>query len=122
MWGAAVDWKRIVGRVVALLVGVAIGFFGAFNIVFSDAGSRAEFVQAVGMLAAVYFAVCFAAGVIGPKTGWEWGLWIGAPGAVLLVVYAFMERAMLLNDVIVGTVSLSAACVGAALGALIRRM
>lgn len=116
------DWKRIAGKAIALLVGVAIGFFGAFNIVFSDGGSRAEFLQAVAVLAGVYFAVSFAAGVMSPGTGWAWGIWIGAPAVVFLLAYAVMERAALLNDLIVGITALTAACVGAALGSLVRRL
>ncbi len=116
------DWKGIAGKVFALLVGLGVGFFGAFNIVFSDSGSRAEFLQAVAVLAGVYFAVSFAAGVMGPKTGWVWGVVIAGPGVVFLVVYAFLERAMLINVAIVAIASLVASCVGAALGALIRRL
>ena len=59
---------------------------------------------------------------MGPDTGWVWGVLIAGPGVVLLVVYAFMERAMLLNIAIVAIASLASACVGATLGALIRRL
>jgi hypothetical protein len=117
-----VDWKGIAGKLVALLVGLGVGFFGALNIVFSDSGSRAEFLQAVAVLAGVYFALGFAAGVMGPKTGWLWGVLIAGPGVVFVAVYAVMERAMLINVAIVAAASLVAACAGAGLGALIRRL
>ena len=115
------DWKGVVGKAVAVLFGVAWGFFGAFNIVFSDSGSRAEFLRAVALVAGIYLLLGFVAGLIGPRTGWVWGLWIGMPGVALLVVYAFMERAALLNDVIVAIASLAAACIGGLLGGLLRQ-
>ncbi len=114
------DWKGIAGKVAAVLAGFAWGFFGAVNVVFSDSGSRAEFLRAVALVAAVYFVLGFVAGALGPRTGWAWGLWIGIPGVALLVGYAFIERAALLNDVLVGVASLAAVCIGAALGGLTR--
>jgi hypothetical protein len=116
-----VDWRGLLGRVAAVAVGLAWGFFGALNIVFSDAGSRAEFLQALATVAAVYFGLAFVAGVLAPRTGWMWGVWIAIPGLVLLAVYVLLESAALINAAIVGCASVFAACAGAALGGLIRR-
>jgi hypothetical protein len=119
--GGSVGWKGIAGKVAAVLAGLVWGFFGAVNVVFSDSGSRGEFLQAVALVAGVYFVLGFVAGALGPRTGWAWGLWIGMPGVALLAGYAFVERSALLNILFVGIASVAAVCIGAALGGLTRQ-
>lgn len=74
----------------ALGVGVLIGFFGVFVSVFSDSPTS-ERMLTVLVILLIYLALGFIWGYWQPRySGW-WGVMLGLPGAIGLVLYMLKE-------------------------------
>ncbi len=82
--------KGIIGVVLAVLTGVLVGFFGAFNSVFSD-GGMGERLITIAIVLLVYGVLGFVWGVVLPTHGWKWGLILGVPGALFIGLYLLNE-------------------------------
>lgn len=82
--------KGIIGIILAVLTGVLVGFFGAFNSVFSD-GGMGERLITIAIVLLVYGTLGFIWGVILPTHGWKWGLILGAPGALFIGMFLLNE-------------------------------
>ncbi len=82
--------KGIIGLVLAILTGVIIGFFGAFNSIFSD-GGMGERLMTMAIVLFVYGALGFIWGIFSPTHGWKWGLILGAPGALFVGMFLLNE-------------------------------
>lgn len=105
--------KRVFGLALAVLTGVLIGFFGAFNSVFSDGGVGERLITIIVVLL-VYGALGFIWGFIDPFFGWKWGLLLGAPGALFIGLFLLNEWQlfMLLYIVLIIAVPLAGAWSG----------
>ncbi len=110
--------RGIVARLVALVLGAIVGFFGSLNAVFSDGGST-ERVSAILLTALVVGLVSALVGIIDRGTGWRVALWVWMPGVAMLVAYvALGEYSVWLWAVVGAAVTFGAALVGVLLGGL----
>lgn len=82
--------KYIIGRVLAVILGIILGFFGVFNSVFAD-GMLSERLIVVGVILLIYAFLGFLLGFFLPKGSWTWGLFGGVPGALFLLLYMLRE-------------------------------
>lgn len=105
--------KYKIGVVVMLLVGGFIGFYGVLLSVFGDA-TPTERNQFIAVVLAVYFVVGAITGYLLPGYSWKWGLILGAPGALILLLFLIqgLEPFILVYFILV----LAAPALGALLG------
>jgi len=82
--------KYIIGRVLAIIVGILVGFFGVFNSVFSDAGLHERLIS-IGVIFIIYAVFGCLLGYLLPRSSWIWGLFLGVPGALFLFLYLLSE-------------------------------
>ena len=79
----------VLGRVLALAVGMILGFFVASSralpgrLGFSDAADAIVFVFVVYVVTGVIF------GASGRRYGWKWSFWLAPPGVVVLLTSLF---------------------------------
>src|SRR5512133_308984 len=82
--------KNIIGIVLSILTGIFLGFFGALNSVFSD-GELKERLVFIGVLLVIYGILGLVWGFLIPKFTWKWGLFLGGPGALILLLFTLLE-------------------------------
>ena len=82
--------KRIIGVTLVVLTGILIGFFGAFNAVFSD-GVLRERLTVIAIVLLVYGVLGFKWGYIAPDFSWKVGLLLAVPGAVFVGLFLVNE-------------------------------
>lgn len=80
----------IVARLLALVLGLAWGFFVAFNMVFSDVFGVGEMIWAVAYVLIAYGLLGVLLGALERSTSWRWAFWIAPPG-LLLVLYMLTD-------------------------------
>jgi hypothetical protein len=81
--GLVITVKDIIGIVIALLTGAAIGYFGVLGSL-SGAVNPTERLNVIGVISLIYFAVGAVLGVLLPHYSWKWGLFLSLPGILLL--------------------------------------
>ncbi len=82
--------KNIIGILLAIVFGFFFGFFGALNSVFSD-GELKERLVFIGVLLVIYGVLGLVWGFLIPKFTWKWGLFLGGPGALILLLFTLLE-------------------------------
>ena len=82
--------KNIIGIVLSILTGIFLGFFGAFNSVFSD-GELNERLVFIAVILAIYGILGLVWGFLIPKFIWKWGLFLGVPGVLILLLFTLFE-------------------------------
>lgn len=82
--------KNAIGITVSILVGGFLGFFGALNSVFSN-GELNERVVFIAIILLIYAALGVVWGLLIPGFSWKWGLFLGGPGVILLVLFMLGE-------------------------------
>ena len=82
--------KNIIGFVLSIVTGIFLGFFGAFNSVFSD-GELKERLVFIGVILVIYGILGLVWGFLIPKYTWKWGLFIGGPGVLILFLFTLSE-------------------------------
>lgn len=82
--------KNIIGIVLSILTGFFLGFFGALNSVFSD-GVLNERLVFIGVLLVIYGILGIVWGFLIPKLTWKWGLFLGGPGVLILLLFMILE-------------------------------
>jgi len=110
--------KKIIGYILALVIGLLPGFFIVFNSVFTDSsGSLWERVLTFILVIFSYGILGLIFGFIGRETSWKWGLWLSAPAVVILVLYSFKEPGTILLNLLYIVLTLASACLASSLGA-----
>ncbi len=82
--------KNIIGIVLSILTGIFLGFYGALNSVFSD-GELNERLVFIGILLVIYGILGAVWGFFIPKFTWKWGLFLGGPGVLILLLFTLLE-------------------------------
>lgn len=82
--------KYVFGTILSLAVGIALGFFGVFNSVFSD-GGLTERIGTIAVIVAIYAILSGLLGFFLPKYSWLWGLMLCIPGVLMLILYMRSE-------------------------------
>ena len=82
--------KNIIGIVFSIVTGIFLGFFGALNSVFSD-GELNERLVFIGIILLIYGVLGVVWGFLIPKFTWKWGLFLGGPGALILLLFTLFE-------------------------------
>jgi hypothetical protein len=82
--------KNIIGIVLSIVFGIFFGFFGTLNSVFSD-GELKERLVFIGVLLLIYGVLGLVWGFLIPKFTWKWGLFLGGPGALILLLFMIFE-------------------------------
>jgi len=82
--------KRTIGIIEALLTGAFIGFFGVLVSVFSD-GALKERTTVIIVILLIYSFISFFFGLLNSAYTWQWGLFIGSPGAFMLMIYTIKD-------------------------------
>jgi len=77
-------------KLLAILIGIIIGFFGVINSVFSD-GALAERLITISIILAIYAILSALLGFLLPAYSWAWGLLLCIPGVLFLFLYMFTE-------------------------------
>ena len=103
--------KDIIGIIVAIALGIFIGFFGVVNSVFSD-GPMDERLVFIGIILVVYAGLGAIWGFMLPERGWKWGLYLGGPGALGLLLFMLSEFTLFGYFVLYMVALLAAACLG----------
>jgi len=80
---------RVLSRVLALAVGMLLGFFVAFNGVLSDILGFSDTAGAIVFVFVAYLLTGMVFGVSGRRYGWKWSLWLAPPGVALLLTSLF---------------------------------
>ncbi|MDP3388315.1 MAG: hypothetical protein Q8S24_13840 [Eubacteriales bacterium] len=106
------------GKVLAVVLGSLLGFFGVLVSVFADGGQQERLIT-VGIILLIYFVIGAAFGYLLPDYSWKWGIFLGLPGVAFLVVYALRE--FNINYLIYMLLIIDIACLGAWLGKRIKR-
>jgi len=75
--------KDILGLVIAILAGAAIGYFGVLGSL-SGAVNPTERLNVIGVISLIYFAVGAVLGMALPHYSWQWGLFLSPPGMLFL--------------------------------------
>lgn len=86
--------KIIFGTIIAIILGLLIGFYGVLVSVFADCSMK-ERILSIGVILLIYLILGMIWGWISPKQSWKWGLYIGMPGSIILLIYSFAEVSML---------------------------
>ncbi|HRY12645.1 MAG TPA: hypothetical protein P5309_03635 [Syntrophomonadaceae bacterium] len=111
--------KNIIGIILAIAIGIFIGFFGVVNSVFSD-GPMDERLVFIGIILVVYAGLGAVWGFLLPERGWKWGLYLGVPGAVGLLLFMLSEFTLFGYFLLYAAALLAVACLGAWGGARLR--
>lgn len=111
--------KDIIGIILAIAFGFFIGFFGVVNSVFSD-GPMDERLVFIGIILVVYAGLGVIWGFVLPARGWKWGLYLGVPGAVGLLLFMLSEFTLFGYFVLYIIALLAAACLGSWGGSRLR--
>ena len=82
--------KSIISIVLSILTGFFLGFFGALNSVFSD-GELTERLVFIGVILVTYGVLGLVWGILIPKFAWKWGLFLGGPGVLILLLFTLFE-------------------------------
>ncbi len=82
--------KNTIGMILAIVLGILLGFFGVFNSVFSD-GPTNERLVVVGVILVIYGLLGFAWGFFMLKYSWKWGLFLSIPGSIFLLLFTISE-------------------------------
>lgn len=82
--------KNVIGKILTVLVGFLLGFFGVFNSVFSD-GALAERLVTISIILIIYAILSALVGLFLPRYSWKWGFFICLPGVFILLLYMFRE-------------------------------
>lgn len=82
--------KHIIGIVLSILIGSFVGFFGVIVSVFADSG-KAEQLITIGVILLAYFLLGAIFGFFIPQISWKWGLFLGAPAIVFLIIFMLSE-------------------------------
>jgi Na+/melibiose symporter-like transporter len=82
--------KKILFTLMVLALGSIIGYFGVLVSVFSDADSS-ERLTTIGIILLIYIIVSALNGFFMPDYSWLWGLLLGIPGVILLILYFARE-------------------------------
>lgn len=82
--------KQTIGIILAILTGTFIGFFGVFVSVFAD-GALRERLIAISIILLVYGILSGLFGLLLQKFSWQWGLFLGSPGILILGLYMMSE-------------------------------
>jgi hypothetical protein len=106
--------KYLMGKVLAIVVGILIGFFGVFNSVFSDSSGINERLITIGIILFIFVILSVLWGYFLPKVSWQWGLFLSFPGVLFLFFYILREfnTYYILYILLLFTVS----CIGAYFG------
>lgn len=99
------------------MAGAFFGVFVVLNSLLGDAGSLLDRIVVFAQVAAVFAISGAVFGYLSPQNGWKWGLWLGGPSLVIIVLYNRREPAPLLYLLYVSIIFLTA-CAGANYGAL----
>ena len=104
-----------VSYIIVALVGILVGFFVAFNIVYSDV---VGLLDRFGSLAYVFLAYIVCGSVFEfarPDLGLSGVLWLTAPGISMLVAYSFREPQQITLHILVAAIAVFSATLGAVL-------
>jgi hypothetical protein len=82
--------KNIIGIVLSIVTGIFLGFFGALNSVFSD-GELNERLVFIGIILVIYGILGAVWGFLIPRFSWKWGLFLGSPGVLILLLFTLFE-------------------------------
>lgn len=82
--------KNVISIVLSIVTGTFLGFFGVFNSVFSD-GELNERLVLIAVLLVIYGILGLVWGFLIPKFTWKWGLFLGGPGVLILLLFAIIE-------------------------------
>jgi len=82
--------KNGIAIFIAILLGIALGFFGVFNSVFTDGGLGERLVTIVAILL-IYAGLGALWGFASPERPWRWVLALSLPGLILLGLYMLKE-------------------------------
>ena len=82
--------KNIIGIVLSIFVGIFLGFFRALNSVFSD-GELNERLVLIGVILVIYGILGLVWGFLLPGFSWKWGLFLGSPGVLILLLFTIIE-------------------------------
>lgn len=82
--------KKPIGIIVALVIGIVLGFFGVMVSVFSD-GSTYERIITILIILIIYGVISLIAGFVKPVKTWIYALAIGLPGVLMLIFYTIKE-------------------------------
>ena len=82
--------KKPIGFIVAVIIGIVLGFFGVMVSVFSD-GSTYERIITILIILIFYGVISIIAGFIKPVKTWIYALALGLPGVLMLIFYSIKE-------------------------------
>lgn len=106
--------------ILSLVIGGLLGFFGVFASVFAD-GPLTERLVTVAFILAIYWGLGMIWGFITPQLSWRWGLFIGAPGGLILLLYTFGEPGIRLFSALYLAMIFVISCLGGYQGAAFKR-
>lgn len=108
-------------RLLAVLLSLVWALFVAFNAVFSDAlGGRAQAEALVYVLLA-YAGLAFAFGLLAPRYGLRWALWLAPPGVAAVLLSLVDDPGRPLYSLLVVLAIVFGAAGGAWLGSVLGR-
>lgn len=109
--------KNVLSILLAVAIGSLIGYFGVLVSVFSDSGPSEQLIT-ISIILLIYIILSALWGFFKPNFSWRWGIFLGTPGAVLLIIYFVSERNLYLLIYLMLIIGLS--CLSAKLGSYIR--
>ncbi|SHI73456.1 DUF6954 family protein [Parasporobacterium paucivorans] len=81
---------RVLTLVLTIIIGILLGFFGVFVSVFADGGTRERTIT-IAVILFIYWLLGCVLGLIFPEYSWKWGIALGGPGFIILVLYMIKE-------------------------------
>ncbi|MDD4776060.1 MAG: hypothetical protein PHG75_06085 [Syntrophomonas sp.] len=111
--------KDILAVILAIALGILVGFFGVVNSVFSD-GPMDERLVFIVLILVVYAILGAIWGYLLPRRGWRWGLFLGIPGAIGLLLFMLSEIDLFIYFILYMVTLLVMACLGAWAGSRFR--
>lgn len=91
--------KKVLGIISGLILGGLLAFFGVLVSVFSD-GSINERLVTIAVVLVIYGIIGAVFGYIVPQISWKWGLILGLPGVIILLLYSFKETNLFLYSIV----------------------
>lgn len=82
--------KKILGQILGVIIGLLLGFFGVLVSVFAD-GPLDERMITILVILLIYGILGLIWGWLIPTMSWRWGLYLGTPGSIILLMYSFDE-------------------------------